>query len=75
MGDEPSAPSGGSEPIPSILIALLLGSVAGIAGIFVGVDQGQSFGRILVMGVLSFLGMGAAILLILWVAELFNPDE
>lgn len=72
MGSEPS---GGGESVPSILIALLLGTVAGITAIIVGVEQGESISRILVMGVLSFMGMGAAILLIIWVAELFNPDK
>ena len=76
MGDaEPPAPSGGSEPFSSISIALFLGAVAGITAIIVGVKVGESIGRIMFMGVISFAGMGAAILLILWGVALFYPDE
>ena len=76
MGNtEPPAPSGGSEPVPSILIALFLGAVAGIAAIIAGVVGGESIGRIMFMGVISFVGLGAIILLALWGVGLFHPDE
>ena len=49
--------------------------MAGITAIAVGVNEGESIGRIIIMGVISFVGMGAAILLILWIVGLFHPDE
>ena len=68
---DPPAPSGGTEPLSSIFIACLLGAVAGITAIVVGAKEGETLGRIVFMGVISFAGMGAAILLILWGVGLF----
>jgi hypothetical protein len=76
MGNtEPPAPSGGSEPIPSIVIACFLGAVAGITAIIWGVLVGESIGKIVFMGVTSFFGLGVSIILILWGVGLFYPDE
>ena len=76
MGDtEPSPPSGGSEPVSSIFDAIFLGAVAGITAIIVGVKDGESIGRIMFMGVISFVGIGAIILLVLWGAGLFHPNR